>query len=417
LTTLAPVSPEAQQLLRQKIQYAYRNLVYYQQSFDDAGVDPASIQTPEDLQALPMVSKEQIIFDQKAHPPFGTLAGDASELTRINLIASTYYMCFSRDDQARMTGMFAEAFRTLGVRPGDIVDLASAFHWVMAGTQMDAALRELGAAVVPSGPGQTEQRIRVIHEVGVTAIQAFTPYAEELAIRCQEQGIDPQTDLGVRLLMVGGELRDSAAKARLEAAWGGAVAREFYGASEAGMAAAECFEVGDGMHLGSHCIVEVVDPETGRAVAPGAPGEIVTTELVRSLQPFIRYRTGDITEGLCSDPCACGRTSWRLGRILGRNSEIARVKGLFIAPAVVDQVVRRLPQACAWGAIVERPGTMDSITVRVEWAGGADGRDAVASDLVRHLKDAVGITCAVELVEPETIDVSLPRIQDLRDFR
>ena len=128
---------------------------------------------------------------------------------------------------------------------------------------MDLALRRLGATVVPAGPGMSDLRLKMMKKLGVTAAELFTPYAEELATKFADNRIDAARDLQVRLLMVGGELRDSEALDRLRQAWGGAAIREFYGVSEAGMMAAECLEGGDGMHISPFCVVEVIDPEMG----------------------------------------------------------------------------------------------------------------------------------------------------------
>ena len=415
VTSVAPTGPDTFGRLRRHLEQAYEGVPFYRRRFDEAGVVPADIADFGDLHRLPMVSKDDIIADQLAHPPIGDLAVAPEDLARIHLIAGAYYLCVGPEDQLALTKMFGQAFRTMGITDTDVVDVATAFHWVMGGVQIDGALRSLGATVIPGGPGQSDRRMRVMRDLGVTALQAFTPYAEELASRFEEYGVQAD-ELSVRLLMIGGELRDLAAKQRLEMAWGGAVAREFYGASEAGLAAAECFEVGDGMHVGAHCIVEIVDPETGRQVETGAPGEVVTTELYRTAQPFIRYRTGDISEGFTTERCACGRDSWRLGRILGRNSDIARVKGLFIAPMAIEHVVRRQAEARAWRAIVDRPKVTDRMTVQVEWEGPVGAREAISALYVRQLKEAVGVTCEVEIVPLQAIDGPAGVIEDRRNL-
>lgn len=399
--------------LRQHLRNAYAKVPFYRHLWDAAGVDPTAVTSVRDLAALPMITKEQIIQDQRDHPPFGSCEFDRHDLARVNLIASTYYICLTHDDQRALTQMFGEIFALMGVRDTDLVDVASAFHWVSGGTQMDAALRSIGAAVIPGGPGQSEQRLRVLKETGATVLQAFTPYAEELGQRFEAAGIDVHRDLKVRLLIIGGELRDSRAKQRLQQAWGGAAIREYYGVSEAGIVAAECFEAGDGMHIVPQCIVEVIDPETGAPVEPGMPGEIVTTELVRSSQPFIRYRTGDITEGIRYEPCACGRHTPRLGRILGRRASIPRIRGLFVAPALVERAVREFPAAGAWRLVITRPGTTDTVRLQVELPSGSE----IADTLGRNLKAAVGISIQIEPAEPGSIDPNAPQVDDQRVYR
>jgi phenylacetate-CoA ligase len=313
--------------------------------------------------------------------------------------------------------MFAAQFETMGVGASDVVDVSSTFHWLMAGTNMDIALRRIGAAVVPGGPGMSELRMKVMRDVGVTVLEAFTPYAEELASRFGEYGIDVEQDLQVRLLMIGGELRQRDARSRLETAWGGAAVREFYGVSEAGMVAAECLEAGDGMHLSPDVLVEIVDPDTGRHVAPGEGGEIYTTELYRGAQRFVRYRSGDITEGVDFGPCACGRSTPRLRRILGRNGEIARVKGLFVAPAVVEQLVRARAGATRWQVVIDRPKNLDAMWLRVEADADGDAAAELCRSLVRDVKGAIGLTCEVEAVAAGTLATDAPAIHDKRNFR
>lgn len=398
--------------LQSHLRHAYENVPFYRKLYDAAGVRMEDVKAVDDLHLLPMIEKDQMIRDQKENPPFGSFTMTAADLNRVNLIASSYYMCLTHEDQLGITRLYRESYEVMGVRDTDLVDISGTYHWVAGGLLRDEAMRSLGAAVIPSGPGQSEQRLRVLKDTRATVLQAFTPYAEELTRQFEANGIDPRRDLNIRLVIISGELRDSKAKHRLEEAWGGAAVRECYGVSEAGLVAAECFEVGDGMHLSPHCIIEVIDPETGRTVAPGQPGEIVTTELMRKGQPFIRFRTGDITEGIRYEPCACGRSSPRMGRILGRRSQIPRVRGLFVPPALIERAVREYPQAGAWKLIISRPGTMDAVNLQVELPAQSD----ISDKLTRTLKAAVGITIQIEPVPPASIDASTPQIVDQRVF-
>ncbi len=408
--TVANEPSSLQARLQGQLRNAYENVPFYRRLYDAAGVKPADVKAEADLRLLPMITREQIIQDQRDHPPFGSFPCPREKLGRVNLIASTYYVVTTHADQRAIVQTLGEVFELMGVRSNDLVDVASAFHWVSGGTQIDAGLRSLGAAVIPGGPGQSEQRLRVLKDTGATVLQAFTPYAEELSRRFEAEGIDAARDLHVRLLLIGGELRDSKAKQRLQEAWGGAAVREHYGLSEAGIVAAECFEVGDGMHMSSHCILEVIDPDSGLPVESGMPGEVVTTELQRSAQPFIRFRTGDITEGIRTDACACGRRTPRLGRILGRRAQIPRVRGLFVPPALIERALREFPEAGAWHLVITRPGTTDVATVQVELPPAY----ARTADLVRSLKSAVGITMQIEPVPQGSIGPSAAQIEDQR---
>lgn len=416
LSVEKPTTPsEAQQdeLLRTAVSFAFHHSGYYRDSFVKAGVDPSMVRSRQDLGLLPFVKKDDVLVDQQARPPFGTmLTCSPRELRRIHCVASSVYMLLNAYDLGYLGRVFADQWRVLGVRRTDIVDIASTFHWVMAGTLMEAGLRKLGCVMVPGGPGSSDLRLKVMQDVGVTVLQAFTPYAEVLAGEMRERGMTP-ADLKLRLLVIGGELRTADSKARLSDAWGGAAIRELYGASEVGLAAAECFEVGDGMHISEHCVIELVDPDTGLQVDPTGPGEIVITDLYRRAQPFIRFRTGDLTEGINFDPCACGRKSPRLGRILGRRGDIVRVRGLFVHPQRVLDVLQRYPQLGRHQIVVDRPGITDRLTVRVE--GGAQEQSAGLAALVqKDLQSSIGLLCDVELVSPGAVSPNESVVHDAR---
>jgi phenylacetate-CoA ligase len=248
----------------------------------------------------------------------------------------------------------------------------------------------------------------------ISVLQAFTPYAEELASRFAEAGIVPARDLAVRQLIIGGELRTADAKVRLAEAWAGAEIRETYGASEVGLAAIEC-EVGDGMHVSEDCYLEVVDPDTGYQVPPDTPGEIVLTDLFRSAQPFVRYRTGDLTEGLSLVPCGCGRTTPRLGRIVGRRSDVLRVRGLFQSPSVVRAALAEFPEITTWRIVVDRPGNIDEVWLTVESSDAEPVSDDFDARLGKTLKGQTDLSIQIRHVPTGTIGEA-PWYDDRRSF-
>jgi phenylacetate-CoA ligase len=376
---------------RSRLKYVYQNSSFYRARLDEAGVIVEDVRTPSDFARVPLVSKTEIAEDQAANPPFGTLRVEhAGRLARIFCTGGTLLICLTAEDLAALERMFAEMFTVIGVHEGDLVDVASSFHWVVAGTVFDAAFRSLGAGVIPAGPGLSELRMNVLRHAGVTVLQAFTPYAEALGQRMAEFGDEPGSGHDVRLLIVGGELRARDAKKELENLWSGAAVRELYGTSEVGMTAADCV-CANGMHLSPECFLEVVEPGSGLAVEPGSPGEVVMTELFRSAQPFIRYRSGDITEGLILEPCECGLATPRLGRIIGRQSDVLRVRGRFVSEALVRTSVDRFPQIGQWRVVVDRPNATDTLRLEVAATGGA----TVTVEQLEAVSQALKSTCAL----------------------
>jgi phenylacetate-CoA ligase len=381
------------------LRYAHEKSQFFGRRYAAAGIHPGEVRTAEDFARVPLTDKLEITEDQDVRPPFGTQRVDeAGALARVFCSAGSLYIILTPGDLDALERMFAEMLAVMGVQQGDIVDISSSYHWVVAGTLFDAAIRQIGAGVLPGGPGLSELRLRTLKRVGVTVLQAFTPYAEELASKFSEQGIDPRRDLNLRLLLIGGELRSADARERLQEGWGGPAIREFYGVSEIGMSAAEC-AAADGMHSSEMCYMEVVDPDTGQPVDAGMPGEVVMTELFRMAQPFIRYRTGDITEGLFADRCACGRSTPRLGRIIGRHSEILRIRGQFLSPVVMRTLLARFPAIGQSRVVVDRPGRIDTLVLEIEPQEGAE----ISKELIAELQDAAkSVTpLSFEVVEVE----------------
>lgn len=425
--------PRRFEQLLQHVQYAWRATGFYRAAFAAAQFTPAQLRTWRDLPRLPMVTKEAVLADQATRPPFGTqLAVPQSSLRRIYCSAGSLYLGLTAGDLRRLVRAGTDQLRIAGLRRGDIVDVSSTFHLVMGGTLVDAACRAAGATVIPGGPGGSEQRLRILQDVGATVLQAFTPYAEALGLEMAQKGIDPRRDLRVRLLLVGGEVSTAGARLRLAELWGGAGVREFYGTAETGAVATEC-PAGGGMHISDDYLFEVIDPDTGEPCDPAGGGEIVLTEMMRRAQPFIRFRTGDITAGVDFRPCPCGRPTPRLQRIMGRRSSILRVKGVFIQPRLVAAVLAE----CGYGRhqlVVDRPGALDRVRLRIE-APAAAGSDATASPagagptapapgageatarLVERLKSAIGITCEVEWLPPGGLPPGAPAVVDQRELQ
>lgn len=384
----------------------------YRRRWDEAGVDIASLTSREALLQVPTISKQDLIDDQHAAPPFGTLAGARpEELRRVYVSPGPQATYFTPEDLDATIDDAAWVFWSHGVRESDLVDVTIMYHWVIAGTIMDDAYRRIGAAVIPGGIGNPEMHLDTMRWAGVTALFAFPTFLDDLTTTAERKGIEPRRDLRVRHCAIAGEMHSEGLRARMEEFWGMQV-RELYGGAEVPFSAAEC-EHGTGMHLNPDMLVEVLHPETKEPVAPGEAGVVVVSEMRRRAYPAIRYWTGDLTAGLDHDPCPCGRTTPRLGRILGRVGDIPRVKGLFVVPKEVAAALADLPDLGDFQLVVDRPGSRDRLTVRIEHHGAAGDRDDLAPRVVAALKQGTRLTAEVVLEDPGTLD-GAPVVDDQR---
>jgi phenylacetate-CoA ligase len=367
------------------------------------------LRSTADLAELPTTSKSDLIADQAARPPYGTLiAVPPDEVVRIYVGPGPQATYMTRSDYTLTADNAAWAFYTNGFRKGDRVDNTIMYHWVIAGTVIDEGLRGIGCTVIPGGIGNPQMHLENMRWTGATGMFVFPTFLEELAAKAAELGIDPRTDLRLRLTTISGEMRSDQVLQRQREVWGMEL-RELYGGAEVPFMAAEC-QAGRGMHLNPDFHVEFLHPEKREPVGPGEPAVMVVSELGREAYPMIRYWTSDITAGYDPEPCSCGRTTPRIGRILGRVGDIPRVKGLFVVPKQVQASLDRVGGLGRFQLVIERPGRHDMLTVRVE--SEHDRR----ADIVQALKDGIRLTCEVELVRPGSMAADAPVVVDLRSL-
>lgn len=364
------------------------------------------------LAELPVITKESILADQAANPPYGSMIGvDRDEVIRQYIGPGPQTTYWTGEDEAHAVDDGAWAFWTNGFRPADTVDVTIMYHWVIAGTLMDDACRSIGCATIPGGIGMMPQHLDVWRWSKVTALFAFPTFLDQLGDAALEAGLDPAQDFDLRIITISGEQRASDAKVRMSEFWGGAAIREFYGGSEVPFIAAEAEDGAGDMHLNPDLLVEVVDPETLRPVPEGTPGVIVATDPRRQAYPMVRYFTGDITAGLSFGEGSTGRRTPRMGRILGRHGDIPRVKGLFLVPQQVAGGLSTVGTLGSFQAVITRPGNQDELTIRVE----TDDPEATGlSDRVSQaIKAATRLTATIELV-PNGALTDAPVIDDQR---
>jgi len=264
----------------------------------------------------------------------------------------------------------------------------------------------VGATAVPSGPGNTELQIQIMRHLGVTAYLGFPRFLVNIVQRAEGMGYDFGRDFRLRKAHVGGEMFTTSMRGFLEER--GIQTWEQYGTADLGIIAWEC-EQRQGLHLFPGVFVEIVDPETGARLEPGQPGEVVVTSFEEAY-PLIRYGTGDAAI-YTEEPCPCGRTSPRLVDILGRVGQAPRVRGLFLVPKQVAEVVEPFKEIAACQAVITLSGLRDEITLRIEGPAGLEER------LKARFKDICRLDLdRVEVVPSGTISPGSPLIADLRKW-
>ena len=237
-------------------------------------------------------------------------------------------------------------------------------------------------------------------------------------------GVDPQKDLKLRVGVFGAEPWSENMREEIERRLG-IKAIDIYGLSEVigpGVAA-ECLEAQNGLHIfEDHFIPEIVDPTTLEPVADGEAGELVFTTITKEAFPVIRYRTKDICR-LITEPCVCGRSFVRMPKITGRTDDMLIIRGVNVFPSQVEHVLMGIKGVEPhYQIVVDRQGTMDTMEVQVEVS------EAVFSDEIKHLerlaqqiqrdiKDLLGVTCTVRLVEPKSIQRSEGKAKRVIDKR
>jgi len=406
LESAAPVARrEAQwKTLRGLIAKAAKHSREFQDRLAKAGLSARAAATPEGFASLPPLRKKELLALQAERGLSWLLTCQPGELRRIYQSPGPL---FDPEGARRDYWGWTEAFKAAGFATGDLVQMTFSYHLTPAGLMLEEPLRELGCAVIPAGPGNTEVQVELLRRLPVTGFVGMASYLKVIGEKVRALGLDPKSDLRLRKAFVAAERLSPALRAEVEAMFGCTV-RQGYGTADVGCIAYECSEL-SGMHLSSRAWVEICDPQTGRPLPAGEVGEVVVTPFAREY-PLIRLATGDLSR-LVETPCACGRTSARLDGIQGRADDTAKVKGQFIYPAQAAQVAAQFPQVRAWQIVVTNPGGKDRLAVRLAVEGSLDpAAFGAAFQAVLKLRPEVVVLAANALPQ------EAKRLVDEREF-
>lgn len=344
-----------------------------------AGLAPHDVRSLADWPCIPVLRKKELLALQKSGPRLGgLLACEFGDLSRIYQSPGPIY---DPEGPGRDYWGWTDGFFAAGFRPRDLVQMTFSYHLTPAGLMLEEPLREIGCAVIPAGPGNTEVQIELLTRLPVTGFVGMASYLRIIADKARAAGLDLRKDFSLQAAFVAAERLPESLRRGLEEDFGMLV-RQGYGTADLGCIAYECPHLG-GMHAAERCHVEICDPATGRPLPVGEAGEVVVTPY-SDTYPLIRFATGDLSR-FTDEPCACGRTSSRLAGILGRVDDTAKVKGQFIYPSQAAEVAARFPAIRRFQIVVENPGGKDSLAVVLETCGDLD-QDAFAKAFQDRLK-------------------------------
>ena len=404
--------------LQWTLRHAYENVPHYTKAFDAAGVHPSDCRELADIARFPTTSKA----DLRENYPFGMFAVPQAEVRRIHASSGTTgrptvvgYTAKDIDDWA---GLIARSIRAAGGRPGHKVHNAYGYGLFTGGLGAHYGIEKLGATAIPVSGGMTPRQIQLIGDFAPDVIMVTPSYMLTLLDEFERQGIDPRTT-SLKVGIFGAEPWTEQMRSEIEERMD-MHAVDIYGLSEVmgpGVAQ-ECVETKDGLHIWEdHFLPEVLDPLDGTVLADGEEGELVFTSLTKQALPIIRYRTRDLTRLL---PGTARPAMRRMQKITGRSDDMIILRGVNLFPTQIEEIVLRTPGfAPHFQLVLTTQGRMDALAVRVEARPDttADRRSAAAAELVEAVKDTIGVSVTCEVVDPDTLERSVGKLQRLRDLR
>jgi phenylacetate-CoA ligase len=418
---------EALQLkrLKQVVQRVYHTVGFYRRVFDEAGITPDDIKTLDDLKRFPFTTKQ----DLRDNYPFGMFAVPMSSVVRLHASSGTTgrstVVGYTKRDIDTWSELMARCFVAAGLTKNDIIHNAYGYGLFTGGLGAHYGAEKLGASVIPMSGGNTKRQIMILQDFGPTAICCTPSYALNLAEQGKAMGVDMRS-LKLRVGIFGAEPWSEKMRQEIENVLG-IKALNIFGLSEimGPGVAMECLEGRHGMHIfEDHFLVETINPETGEVLPPGEEGELVFTTITKEAFPLIRYRSRDLSR-LFTEPCRCGRTLHRMDRVMGRSDDMLIIRGVNVFPSQIEAVLLAIQGVEPhYQLIVDRAGNLDTLEIQVEVGeqifANADEVKVLQNmerRIVKDIKDYLGVSAKVKLVEPKTIqrfEGKASRVQDKR---
>ena len=411
--------------LHKIVDYLYHNVPFYRDKLQQMDIKPEDITSIDDIVKLPFTTKQ----DLRDNYPFGLQAAPQSEIIRFHASSGTTgnptIVGYTRKDVGVWSECMSRCLTAFGVTRDDLFSVAYGYGLFTGGLGVHYGVENLGAAVLPTSTGNTEKHVRLLRDLHVTGIACTPSYALYLAETMEKMGVTKDM-INLRVGAFGAEPWTENMRKEIESRLG-LKGYNIYGLSEimGPCVSYECSEQNGSHVCEDHFFPEIVDPETLEPLPYGQPGELVFTTLTKEGMPLLRYRTRDLCT-LYDGTCACGRTSVRMGRILGRTDDMLIIRGINVFPSQVESVILSMPE-CAphFLLVVDRVDNLDTLTVQVEvrqeyFAQGFDTFEPIVKlerELAAKLRSVLSINAKVQVKAPGTLERSQGKSKFVIDNR
>jgi phenylacetate-CoA ligase len=401
--------------LKATLKRAYENVPHYRKAFDDAGVHPDDCKRLSDLAKFPFTAKA----DLRANYPFGLFAVPREQVVRVHASSGTTgkptVVGYTQNDINMWADVMARSIRASGGRKGMVCHVAYGYGLFTGGLGAHYGAERLGCTVIPISGGMTERQVQLINDFKPEIILVTPSYSLSILDEFRKQGLDPRQS-SLKVGIFGSEPWTNAMRSEIEASFD-MHAVDIYGLSEVigpGVAN-ECVETKDGLHIWEdHFYPEIIDPETGEVLPDGEKGELVFTSLTKEAMPVIRYRTRDLTRLLPGT----ARSMRRMEKVTGRTDDMMIIRGVNVFPTQIEEKLFEYDALSAhYQIILTRSGRMDEMEVKVESRGDAAAAAKAGHSLSARIKETVGISAKVTILDPDAMERSQGKAKRVVDLR
>ena len=398
--------------LQKTVARVYNTVPFYKKRFDEVGVKVDDVNSLDDLRRLPFTYKDNL----RDSYPFGMFTVPMDDVVRIHASSGTTgkptVVGYTARDIQTWSELMARTLMAGGATRGDMIHNAYGYGLFTGGLGFHYGAEKLGASVIPISGGNTKRQVMIMTDFGPTILTCTPSYALLIAEVAEEMGVDFR-EFNFKAGIFGAEPWSEQMREEIERKLN-IKAMDIYGLSEiiGPGVSVECIEAQNGLHIfEDHFIPEIIDPDTEEVLPYGTPGELVFTTITKEAFPVIRYRTRDISI-LYSEPCRCGRTIVRMGRVQGRSDDMLIIRGINVFPSQIESVIMEIDGIEPYYQLeVAREGRLDTLTVKVEvnekvFSDEVKNLQNMERKLENNIKEMLSVSAQVKLVEPKSIQRS-----------